>query len=166
MAEVSKMKGTIFDQYILYIFAFRYDGKVIDYAKGDYSPPSYLPPSRGKGIPGSASQPRNDEELRFRVLPSPGMTAKRLDVITSCSYYICMNIPQKRSTIYFDSSIHKALRLKAAETERSVSEIVNEAVKFSLAEDAEDLAAFEERAKEPNLAFEDVLKDLKRSGTI
>jgi hypothetical protein len=77
-----------------------------------------------------------------------------------------MNIPQKRSTIYFDSSIHKALRLKAAETERSVSEIVNEAVKFSLAEDAEDLAAFEERAKEPNLAFEDVLKDLKRSGTI
>jgi hypothetical protein len=69
------MYGTIFDQYILYIFAFRYDGKVIDYAKGDYSPPSYLPPSRGKGIPGSASQPRNDEELRFRVLPSPGMTA-------------------------------------------------------------------------------------------
>ena len=84
----------------------------------------------------------------------------------SCSYYICMNIPQKRSTVYFDPSIHKALRLKAAETERSVSDIVNEAVKLSLAEDAEDLAAFEERAKEPNLAFEDVLKDLKRSGTI
>lgn len=77
-----------------------------------------------------------------------------------------MNIPQKRSTVYFDPSIHKALRLKAAETERSVSDIVNEAVKLSLAEDAEDLAAFEERAKEPNLAFEDVLKDLKRSGTI
>ena len=77
-----------------------------------------------------------------------------------------MNTPQKRSTVYFDPSIHKALRLKAAETERSVSDIVNEAVKLSLAEDAEDLAAFEERAKEPNLAFEDVLKDLKRSGTI
>jgi len=77
-----------------------------------------------------------------------------------------MNTTQKRSTIYFEPGIHKALRLKAAETDRSLSEIVNEAVKLSLAEDAEDLAAFEERAKEPNLAFEDVLKDLKRSGTI
>jgi len=77
-----------------------------------------------------------------------------------------MNTTQKRSTVYFETAIHKALRLKAAETDRSVSEIVNEAVKLSLAEDAEDLAAFEERVKEPNLAFEDVLKDLKRSGTI
>ncbi|OGT64307.1 MAG: CopG family transcriptional regulator [Gammaproteobacteria bacterium RIFCSPLOWO2_02_47_7] len=77
-----------------------------------------------------------------------------------------MNTTQKRSTVYFEPTIHKALRLKAAETDRSLSEIVNEAVKLSLAEDAEDLAAFEERAKEPNLAFEDVLKDLKRSGTI
>ena len=77
-----------------------------------------------------------------------------------------MNTTQKRSTVYFEPTIHKALRLKAAETDRSLSEIVNEAVKLSLAEDAEDLAAFEERAKEPNLVFEDVLKDLKRSGTI
>lgn len=77
-----------------------------------------------------------------------------------------MNTTQKRSTVYFEPTIHKALRLKAAETDRSLSEIVNEAVKLSLAEDAEDLAAFEERAKEPNLAYEDVLKDLKRSGTI
>jgi hypothetical protein len=77
-----------------------------------------------------------------------------------------MNTTLKRSTVYFEPTIHKALRLKAAETDRSLSEIVNEAVKLSLAEDAEDLAAFEERAKEPNLAFEDVLKDLKRSGTI
>ena len=77
-----------------------------------------------------------------------------------------MHNTQKRSTVYFDPKIHRALRLKAAETDRSLSEIVNDAVKFSLAEDAEDLAAFAERAKEPNLAFEDVLKDLKRSGTI
>lgn len=77
-----------------------------------------------------------------------------------------MNTTQKRATVYFEHAIHKALRLKSAETERSLSEIVNEAVKLSLAEDAEDLAAFEERAKEPSLAFEDVLKDLKRSGTI
>jgi hypothetical protein len=56
--------------------------------------------------------------------------------------------------------------VKAAETDRSLSDIVNEAVKLSLLEDAEDLAAFEERADEPNLAFEDVVKDLRRSGSI
>ena len=77
-----------------------------------------------------------------------------------------MNTALKRSTIYFDPKIHKALRMKAAETDKSVSELVNDAVKLCLAEDAEDLAAFEERAKEPNLKFEDVLKELKRSGTI
>ena len=72
----------------------------------------------------------------------------------------------KRTTIYFDPDIHRALRIKAAETERSISELVNEAVKLGLAEDAEDLAAFEERAMEPNLIFEEVLKDLKKRGKI
>jgi len=72
----------------------------------------------------------------------------------------------KRSTIYFDAAIHRALRLKAAETDRSISELVNDAVKIALAEDAEDLAAFEERAAEPNLSFEDAVKVLKRSGKI
>ncbi len=77
-----------------------------------------------------------------------------------------MATPQKRATVYFDPALHKALRLKAAETDRSLSDIVNEAVKLSLLEDAEDLAAFEERANEPSLAFEDVVKDLRRSGSI
>ena len=77
-----------------------------------------------------------------------------------------MNTSQKRATIYFDSDIHQALRIKAAETDRSISEIVNEAVKLGLAEDAEDLAAFEERDHEPNLLFEDILKDLKQRGKI
>ena len=72
----------------------------------------------------------------------------------------------KRATIYFDPDLHRALRLKAAETDRSVSELVNDAVQLSLAEDAEDLAAFEERAAEPNLLFEDVVRDLKRRGKI
>ena len=61
---------------------------------------------------------------------------------------------------------HRALRLKAAETYRSLSELVNEAVQLTLAEDAEDLAAFEERASEPNLPFESVVRDLKRRGKI
>ena len=68
----------------------------------------------------------------------------------------------KRATVYFDSRLHRALRIKAAETERSISEIVNDAVWLSLEEDAEDLAAFQERANEPNLSFEAVLKDLSR----
>lgn len=77
-----------------------------------------------------------------------------------------MKNSQKRATIYFDTFIHRALRVKAAETDRSVSDLVNEAVKLHLAEDADDLAAFEERAHEPNLPFEDVLKDLKQRGKI
>jgi hypothetical protein len=77
-----------------------------------------------------------------------------------------MNTPTKRATVYFDPAIHRALRLKAAETDRSLSDLVNEAIKLSLAEDAEDLAAFEERASEPNLAFEAVVKELKKRGKI
>lgn len=72
----------------------------------------------------------------------------------------------KRTTVYFEGSIHRALRLKAVETDRSVSDLVNESVKAALAEDADDLAAFEERADEPDLSFEEVVKDLKRRGKI
>ncbi|MDA2934819.1 CopG family transcriptional regulator [Acidobacteria bacterium AH-259-D05] len=72
----------------------------------------------------------------------------------------------KRATIYFQPEIHRALRVKAAETDRSVSDLVNEAVRLTLTEDVEDLAAFEQRAGEPDLVFERVLKDLRRRGTI
>ena len=77
-----------------------------------------------------------------------------------------MATSQKRATVYFDAALHRALRLKAAETDRSMSDLVNEAVKASLAEDAEDLAAFDERAEEPELPFESVVKELRRSGKI
>jgi len=72
----------------------------------------------------------------------------------------------KRGTVYFDPQLHRALRIKAAETDRSISELVNEAIRLSLLEDMEDIAAFEERAAEPNLTFEDVLRKLKRGGKI
>jgi plasmid stability protein len=72
----------------------------------------------------------------------------------------------KRATVYFDPNLHQALRIKAAQTERSLSELVNTAIRQALAEDADDLAAFEDRAREPNLAFEAVLKDLKRRGQL
>ena len=73
---------------------------------------------------------------------------------------------QKRATVYFDPYLHRALRLKAAATDRSVSELVNDAVKAALAEDASDIEAFEIREKESDYAFEDVVKDLKRRGKI
>ena len=77
-----------------------------------------------------------------------------------------MAIRTKRTTIYLDPELHKALRLKAVEISRSVSEIVNDAVKESLAEDAEDIAAFEERAKEPLISYDEMVKRLKKDGRI
>ena len=77
-----------------------------------------------------------------------------------------MGIRMKRAMVYFDPQLHRALRIKAADTDRSISELVNEAIRQSLAEDLEDIAAFEERADEPILAFEDVLKELKHGGKI
>ncbi len=72
----------------------------------------------------------------------------------------------KRATVYFDPSLHQALRVKAALADLSVSDLVNAAVRASLAEDAHDLASFEAREREPSLSFEDVLKDLKRRGKL
>jgi len=77
-----------------------------------------------------------------------------------------MESPQKRATVYFDPALHRALRLKAAATDRTISDLIDEAVRLSLAEDAEDLIAFEERRQEPNLAFEDLVKEMKRSGAL
>ncbi len=72
----------------------------------------------------------------------------------------------KRATIYFDPDLHKALRLKSVETSRSVSDLVNEAVREVLAEDAEDLAAFVDRAKEPLISYDEMVKRLKQDGRI
>jgi hypothetical protein len=72
----------------------------------------------------------------------------------------------KRSTVYFDPQLHAALRLKVAHTNRSLSDLVNEAVRAALAEDQEDLAAFEERVAEPTLSYEALLDDLKANGKL
>ena len=72
----------------------------------------------------------------------------------------------KRATVYFDSALHKALRLKAAETERSVSDVVNAAVRMLLAEDAAALAALRDRADESTVSFESFVRDLKAEGAI
>ena len=77
-----------------------------------------------------------------------------------------MNRANKRVTVYLKPEYHRALRIKAAETEYSVSDLVNAAVKQALLEDAVDLETFDRRAKEPLLAFEDVVKTLKRDGKL
>jgi len=79
---------------------------------------------------------------------------------------VAMTASTKRATIYFDPLLHKALRLKSLETSRSMSELVNNAVKQALAEDAEDLAAFEDRANDPLVSFEEMLKSLRKDGRI
>lgn len=77
-----------------------------------------------------------------------------------------MSLETKRATVYFDPDLHRALRFKAAETQRSVSELVNNAVRLSMAEDVDDLAAFDARRNEPSLSFEEVVQDLKRRGKL
>jgi plasmid stability protein len=73
---------------------------------------------------------------------------------------------QKRATVYLESSLHRALKLKAAASDRSISEIVTEAVRRALAEDAIDLAAAEDRAREPDVDFAAVVKALTRRGRL
>jgi hypothetical protein len=71
-----------------------------------------------------------------------------------------------RATVYFEPALHKAIRLKAAHTHKSVSEIVNDAVRSSLREDQEDLSAFDDRVAEPVISYEEMLKDLKAHGKL
>jgi hypothetical protein len=77
-----------------------------------------------------------------------------------------MAAPAKRATVYLDPVLHKALKLKAVETSRSISDLVNSAVREALAEDAEDLAAFDERADEPLISYDEMIKRLKKDGRI
>lgn len=72
----------------------------------------------------------------------------------------------KRATIYLDPALHQALRLKAAAANRTVSDLVNEAVRQSLREDQEDLATFAERVAEPTMSYEALLDDLKAHGKL
>jgi plasmid stability protein len=71
-----------------------------------------------------------------------------------------------RSTIYLEPALHQALRLKAATAHRSISDIVNDAVRAALREDEEDLAAFAERVREPSMTYEAFLAQLKADGTL
>jgi hypothetical protein len=77
-----------------------------------------------------------------------------------------MTTKTKRATIYFDPEMHKALRLKSAETETSMSDLVDEAIRLLLIEDADDLAAIAAAQNEPAIAFEDFVRDLQARGKL
>jgi hypothetical protein len=77
-----------------------------------------------------------------------------------------MEDSSKRATVYFDADLHRALRMRAASSSQTMSEIVNEAVRRALAEDAEDLAAFTKRAREPRMSFETLVGSLRKRGKI
>ena len=77
-----------------------------------------------------------------------------------------MSSLSKRSTIYFEPSIHQALKVKAATSHLSVSELIDEAVRLLMSEDQEDLAAFSERKNEKEISYEALLNDLKKHGKI
>ena len=72
----------------------------------------------------------------------------------------------KRSTVYLEPGLHQALRIKSIETSRTMSELINDSLRESIAEDLEDLAAFEERADESLISYEQIIKRLKKDGRI
>jgi hypothetical protein len=77
-----------------------------------------------------------------------------------------MSTLSKRSTVYFEPAIHQALKMRAASSHVSVSELVDEAVRLLMREDQEDLKAISERSHEPEISYEDLLNDLKQHGKI
>ncbi|WP_448218264.1 ribbon-helix-helix domain-containing protein [Endozoicomonas sp. 2B-B] len=72
----------------------------------------------------------------------------------------------KRATVYLDPAVHQALKMRAASSETSISDLVNEAVKRLMSEDREDLKAFDDRAGEPEITYENLLEQLKADGTL
>jgi len=72
----------------------------------------------------------------------------------------------KRATIYMDPALHKALKLKSIETSKSISELVNQAIKESLSEDTDDIAAYQDRIEEPLISYSDMVRRLKDDGIL
>lgn len=108
-------------------------------------------------LQGVDGRPLNSGVMRHRSIT--------FDVKASRHHNWTMSTP-KRATVYFDPEVHKALRLRAAANDQSISDMVNAAVKVSLAEDVADLAAFEKRKKEKSVSFESFVRSMKRRGVI
>jgi hypothetical protein len=133
-------------------------------------------PSTTFPVPSTTFRRRSVERLAVKL--RAGAAGDRPSASTACSaasrvltserYDVTMftMAQAKRATVYLEPTLHRALRVKAAETDLSVSELVNNAIRAGLAEDAEDLEAFRSRAKEPTSSFENLVSDLKRRGKL
>src|SRR5512144_304579 len=110
--------------------------------------------------------PWSDALVLANFKASQRFDIQRYDAMWRQRRWALMSELSKRSTIYFEPELHRALRVKAASTHRSVSEIVNDALRLALREDQEDLAVFDERAAEPILTYEELLNDLKAHGKL
>jgi len=77
-----------------------------------------------------------------------------------------MSVMSKRATIYLEPQIHKLLKLKAAETSSSISEIVNDLLRAEFLDEAEDIQSIKERINEPTISYETLLKELKDEGRL
>jgi hypothetical protein len=77
-----------------------------------------------------------------------------------------MSVKNKRTTVYLNPELYKALRMKAVVSDTSVSEIINDILREMFSEDAEDLAAFEGRENEPDVSYEEMMIKLKNDGLI
>jgi predicted transcriptional regulator len=77
-----------------------------------------------------------------------------------------MAVACKRATVYLEPELHEALQRKAVATDRTISDLIKEAVREDLEEEAEDLAAIRDRAGERGIPFEEVVQDLRRRGKI
>jgi plasmid stability protein len=113
-----------------------------------------------EAAPGAPDAPGRDDRPEPAVR-SDAILLKRQNVLG-----VTMATGAVRSTIYLDPQLHQALRLKAAIAHRSISDLVNDAVRAALQEDEEDLAAFAERAHEQPISYEELLARLKANGTL
>tara|TARA_R100000027_G_scaffold32887_1_gene24094 strand:- start:736 stop:966 length:231 start_codon:yes stop_codon:yes gene_type:complete len=71
-----------------------------------------------------------------------------------------------KATLYLDESVHNALRIKAAETRQTMSDLVNDALKAALREDLEDISDWKKRKKEKTVSYDELLSQLQADGTI
>lgn len=77
-----------------------------------------------------------------------------------------MKTRAKHATVHFDAGLYRQLRLKAAETDQSISDLVNDAVRAALAEDAYDVDTFAARIVEADFPFEDAVRNLQLRGAL
>ena len=98
----------------------------------------------------------------FRVTRCRYARESYLDALSLCRHAVGMS----KATLYLDDDLHRALRLKAAETRESMSGLVNEALRVLLAEDIEDISDWNDRKSERPISYEEFLKQLEADGTI